>query len=167
MKRRLEADQLEYILDLRRNGNLTHYTIEGDLENAGSASVERIAPGLYSILDGYRSFTVRLRLLDGEIEAWVGGRRFSYRVSDPRDRSSSGAGLAASGPQQIRAFMPGKVIKVLVRAGDVVDGGAGLIIVEAMKMQNEMKMPRSGRIAKIHVSEGATVGSGESLIEIE
>jgi biotin carboxyl carrier protein len=101
------------------------------------------------------------------MEARVNGHRFSYRVSDPRDRLSSGAGPVASGLQQIRAFMPGKVIKILVHPGDIVDTGVGLIIVEAMKMQNEMKMPRDGRIVKVHVTEGATVGPGESLIEIE
>ena len=75
--------------------------------------------------------------------------------------------LTGTGPQEIRAFRPGKVIKVLVAAGDEVRAGASLIVVEAMKMQSEMKAPKDGRITKIHAVEGATVGAGEPLIGIE
>ena len=63
--------------------------------------------------------------------------------------------------------MPGKVVRVLVAAGDAVEAGQGLLVVEAMKMQNEMKSPRDGIIAKILVAEGATVAAGETLVVIQ
>jgi biotin carboxyl carrier protein len=63
--------------------------------------------------------------------------------------------------------MPGKVIKLLVESGSTVRAGQGLIVVEAMKMQNEMKSPKDGRVSKIHVEEGATVGAGQALIVVE
>ena len=88
-------------------------------------------------------------------------------ISDPRDAVSSDKAASARGPKEIRAFMPGKVIKLLVNVGDVVESGDGLIIVEAMKMQNEMKSPKHGRIRVIHVAEGDTVSAGTPLLTIE
>lgn len=63
--------------------------------------------------------------------------------------------------------MPGKVVKLLVGVGDEVSAGDGVIIVEAMKMQNEMKAPKAGRIARVHVAEGNTVAAGEALLVVE
>jgi biotin carboxyl carrier protein len=63
--------------------------------------------------------------------------------------------------------MPGKVVRVLVAAGDTVEAGQGLLVVEAMKMQNEMKASRAGRILSVTVKEGATVAAGEVLATIE
>jgi biotin carboxyl carrier protein len=67
----------------------------------------------------------------------------------------------------VRAQMPGKVIKVLVVSGATVEAGQGLVVVEAMKMQNEMKAPKSGRVARMHAREGATVTAGEPLAVVE
>jgi biotin carboxyl carrier protein len=63
--------------------------------------------------------------------------------------------------------MPGKVIRVLVAAGDAVEEGQGLVVVEAMKMQNEMKSPKSGRVAEVRARPDATVGAGEVLVVVE
>jgi biotin carboxyl carrier protein len=68
---------------------------------------------------------------------------------------------------ELRALMPGKVIKLLVQAGAAVEPGQGLIVVEAMKMQNEMKSPKKGIVSRIHAVEGATVVAGEALIVVE
>jgi biotin carboxyl carrier protein len=63
--------------------------------------------------------------------------------------------------------MPGKVVRVLVAQGDLVEAGQGIAVVEAMKMQNELKAPRGGRIASLSTHEGATVAAGEVLAVIE
>jgi biotin carboxyl carrier protein len=63
--------------------------------------------------------------------------------------------------------MPGKVIRVLVNKGDAVEAGQGLVVVEAMKMQNEMKAARPGRVAEVRVQGGDTVGAGETLVVLE
>jgi biotin carboxyl carrier protein len=100
-------------------------------------------------------------------EVWVNGRRLSMEVYDPRDlRAGKGAG-SNHGRQEIAASMPGKVIRVLVAAGDTVEEGQGLVVVEAMKMQNEMKSPKSGRVAEVRVRADATVGAGEVLVVVE
>jgi biotin carboxyl carrier protein len=63
--------------------------------------------------------------------------------------------------------MPGKVVRLLVSEGDAVDAGQGLVVVEAMKMQNEMKASRAGRVVEVRVRDGATVGAGDTLVVLE
>jgi len=100
-------------------------------------------------------------------EVWVNGRLLSMEVFDPRDLRSGGRGSGSRGRQEIAASMPGKVIRVLITAGDPVEEGQGLVVVEAMKMQNEMKSPKSGRVAEVRARANATVAAGEVLVVIE
>jgi biotin carboxyl carrier protein len=100
-------------------------------------------------------------------EIWVNGRRFSMEVFDPRDLRPGQGAATNHGRQEIAASMPGKVIRVLVAAGDTVEEGQGLVVVEAMKMQNEMKSPKAGRVAEIRARPDATVGAGEILVVVE
>jgi|SRR5579872_3965654 len=100
-------------------------------------------------------------------EIWVNGRLFSMEVFDPRDLRPGQGASANQGRQEIAASMPGKVIRVLVAAGDAVEEGQGLVVVEAMKMQNEMKSPKAGRVVEIRARPDATVGAGEILVVVE
>jgi biotin carboxyl carrier protein len=72
-----------------------------------------------------------------------------------------------SGPQKLNAPMPGKVVRILVAVGDEVKAGQGIIVMEAMNMQNEMKSPKDGKVQKILTSEGSTVNPGDTLAVIE
>lgn len=138
--------------------------LQFDLDHElAKTSVIEVEPGLYTILRNGRS--LQARVIKGQVE--IGGRTFSVDVRDPRERTRKGAGAGASGRQNIVAPMPGKVIRVLVAAGDVVEAGQGLIVVEAMKMQNEMKSPKAGTVVQINTAEGATVAVGETLLSIE
>ena len=97
----------------------------------------------------------------------IDGFRFEIAVRDPR-RLARGAG-ARGARRRVRpslAPMPGKVVRVLVSPGDEVEAGPGLVVVEAMKMQNEMKAPRAGRVITVPAKEGATVTAGETLATI-
>jgi len=100
-------------------------------------------------------------------EVWVNGRLLSIEVFDPRDLRRGQSAAANHGRQEIAASMPGKVIRVLVGPGDDVEEGQGLVVVEAMKMQNEMKSPKSGRVVEIRARPDATVGAGEVLVVVE
>ena len=169
MKLRVEVDGEALELQLQRQGNGSdyHYVLQGREEGAEPASVIEISPSVFSILLGTRSFTVYLSK-DGErMEALVGNARRWIAVADTRDRRMGAKANAASGPMEIRSQMPGKIIKVLVTPGSAVTAGQGLLVVEAMKMQNEMKSPKDGVVARIQVSEGATVSAGETLIVVE
>ena len=100
-------------------------------------------------------------------EIWVNGRRIRMEVFDPRDLRPGQGATANQGRQEIAASMPGKVIRVLVAPGDAVEEGQGLVVVEAMKMQNEMKSPKAGRVTEIRARPDATVGAGEILVVVE
>ena len=111
------------------------------------------------------------------MRAWSEPRaRWSWSSTDTALRSTfairaAGPAKAAAAPAKVwkpwLPPMPGKVVRVLVAAGDMVEAGQGILVVEAMKMQNEMKASRAGRVAAMHTREGATVAAGEALATIE
>ena len=98
----------------------------------------------------------------------VGNHQFEIVITDPkRLRGSRGAGEQTDGAAEIKTAMPGKVVRILVELGAEIKQGEGVIVVEAMKMQNEMKAPKDGIIKEIRVAEGATVNAGDILVVIE
>jgi biotin carboxyl carrier protein len=128
--------------------------------------VTEVEPGVYSVLLGGKSFEVRAIATGEGLRLELEGRRFNTVVRDPRDRSRKSAAALGTGRQNIAAPMPGKVIRVLVREGDRVEIGQGLVVVEAMKMQNELKALRPGQVVAVHVRDGETVGAGDTLVVI-
>jgi biotin carboxyl carrier protein len=98
---------------------------------------------------------------------WVGSARFACEVRDPRALLSRARAADDHGPRKLTAPMPGKVVRVLVREGDMVEAGAGVLVVEAMKMQNEIKSPKKGTIQKMLVAEGVAVNAGDVLAIVE
>jgi biotin carboxyl carrier protein len=135
------------------------------------------SPGVLSVLVGHgtpgdgaggRSYRcVRTVFADEETIA-VSGRRHRVAVSDPRSlrarRRGPGAG---NGTVQIKASMPGRVARVLVAPGEAVAAQQGIVVVEAMKMQNELKAARDGRIVEVRVAAGDKVASGQVLAVLE
>jgi biotin carboxyl carrier protein len=142
---------------------------------ATTASIEQVMPGVYSVLLNGRSFQIHLAKQStkdhakdlASFEVWVGLRRHIITVADPRDRVSNADKAGANGPVEIRAQMPGKIIQLLAEAGSAVTSGQGLMVVEAMKMQNEVKAPKDGTLTRIHVTQGATVSAGDLLLVVE
>ena len=167
MKFTVEVDEREYVLDLQPNGTAAAYRLQGVSESSGTASIIEVESGVFSVLLGLRSFTVHVAPNGSGLEVWVGTARRRISLADARDRSGKPKKSSAAGPLEVRAQMPGRVIKVLVSPGESVQTGQGLIVVEAMKMQNEMKSPKEGVIGKIHIREGATVAAGETLMVVE
>ena len=127
-------------------------------------SIEPAGEARFSVLTGARSYEVTL-LSGGEIS--VNGRVLRVEVFDPRGLRSRERVGQSRGRQEIVASMPGRVIRVLVEANQEVEAGQGLIVVEAMKMQNEMKSPSAGRVVEVKTAPGAAVSAGEVLIVIE
>jgi biotin carboxyl carrier protein len=105
-------------------------------------------------------------------EVLVGGFRFvveteAERIASLRERASQGrAQNARSGPLQVKAIIPGKVVAVSVNPGDTVTAGQQLLVVEAMKMQNELRAPRDGTIERVGVSVGVNIEIGDMLVVI-
>lgn len=127
-------------------------------------SLEPSGPGIFSILIDGRSYQATI-LAPGTIQ--VENQIFNVEIFDPRELRARSNAAASQGRQNIAAPMPGKVVRLLVSAGDAVEPGQGLIVVEAMKMQNEMKSPKAGTVVEVKAKDGATVAAGEILIVIE
>jgi biotin carboxyl carrier protein len=131
-----------------------------------AAQVEVAEPCVYSVLLDGRSYEARVEETPSGLVVVIDGYRFEIEVRDPRRFGRRGAGAGSEGVATVVAPMPGKVVRVLVAAGDSVVPGQGLLVVEAMKMQNEMKAARAGSVLSIHAREGDTVAAGEVLATI-
>ncbi|MBL8176562.1 MAG: biotin/lipoyl-binding protein [Bryobacterales bacterium] len=129
--------------------------------------VSEIEPGLYSILDGTRSIEVRVGRNHAGFVVDLDGRIVSVELDDPREWRQGGRHHGRQGRAEISAPMPGKVVRVLVASGDAVIEGQGLVVVEAMKMQNEMKAPKDGKVVAVAAKEGASVAAGQVLVTLE
>jgi biotin carboxyl carrier protein len=103
-----------------------------------------------------------------EIEVSLRGVNYAVKLTDPkRLRSAQGGAELDKGTARIVAPMPGKVVRILIEAGTEVEAGAGILVVEAMKMQNEMKAPKAGHVVSIDAEVGSTVNAGDVLAVIE
>ncbi len=127
-------------------------------------SIAATGVGQWSVLANGRSFAAQL-LSSGEVS--VNGRVIRVEIFDPRSMRGRRNATGSEGRQTIVAPMPGRVIRVLIEAGQEVEEGQGLIVVEAMKMQNEMKSPKAGRVVEVKTAAGATVAAGDILAVIE
>jgi biotin carboxyl carrier protein len=136
------------------------FTVDGRLVEADAILISR---GAYSILIGGRSLEVTAEETSNGLLLRANGREFQVKIIDPRSwRRGRGAGIELEGRQQLVAPMPGKIVRVLVAAGQQVSAGQGLLVIEAMKMQNEIRSPKSGTVEKL-AREGQTVNAGEVL----
>jgi biotin carboxyl carrier protein len=137
------------------------------------ADREEIAPGVYSILIDGRSYEAQVSKRAGDSEGdsspylvTVGLRHYLVEIRDPRRWRRDGAGIREQGPQEIVAPMPGKIVKLLVSENQEVVRGQGLLVIEAMKMQNEIRAPRAGRVERIYAQEETGVEAGFRLLRL-
>ncbi len=129
--------------------------------------ITEVEPGVYSVLLDGRSYEARIESSNGRMVVFIEGHRFEVELADPRRWSSKTARHGGDGQINVVAPMPGKIVRLLVAAGDAVAADQGLLVVEAMKMQNEMKSPKAGHVVSLPAREGATVVAGEVLAVIE
>lgn len=124
--------------------------------------------GILSLLVQGRSHEVRRDANSQGTEIVIGNRRFLAEVTDPRSlRGRQAKAGGGEGPRKVKAPMPGKVVRILAEEGAAVEAGQGVIVIEAMKMQNELKSPKAGKVAKLLVTEGAAVNAGDVLAIVE
>lgn len=125
------------------------------------ADAAQISSGVYSILLGGQSFEVIVEKSGEGLLLRTAGREFHLEIADPRAWRRGRAGnIELEGRQEVRAPMPGKIVRVLSAPGEKVEAGQGLLVIEAMKMQNEIRSPKSGTIDRL-AQEGQTVRAGE------
>jgi biotin carboxyl carrier protein len=140
-------------------------TLDGSTQAVDATLLE---PGILSLLIDGKSYRVLLDARHDGRAVLLNGQRYGYAIEDPRSlRARSRHAAGGDGPQPIRAPMPGRVVRVLAKVGDVVEARQGVVVIEAMKMQNELKAPKAGRVARINVEAGGTVQAGDVLAVIE
>jgi biotin carboxyl carrier protein len=166
MKFEVLINSTRRIVDLERDANRWRISLDGE---AIDADAVEIAPNIFSILLNGKSHEVRVTpSTSGALTLQTAHQEFTAEVIDPRAwRGRRHGALEAEGRQQILAPMPGKIIRVLVRTGETVETGQGLLVVEAMKMQNEIRSPKSGTVERLLVKEGQPVNAGEILAWID
>jgi biotin carboxyl carrier protein len=160
MKFEIELEGKTRRVELAHAEGRARWTIDGRTLEADAVEV---SPGIYSILIGGKSFEVRVQDLGvSGLRVTAGLHEYSAAVLDRRQwKGHRAAGAEAEGRQQVTAPMPGKIVRVLAKTGDAVEVGQGLLVVEAMKMQNEIRSPKAGTLERITVTEGQTVNAGE------
>jgi biotin carboxyl carrier protein len=156
----------EIAVEINDEGGRLSGTIDGKTYPLDCSVIE--AGSKYSILIGRESLNVTVNPGTSRLDLIIGGHIYRTRVLDERERGAlelekdrkGGGGV-------VRSVMPGIVLKVFVAEGDQVEVGTPLLILEAMKMENEIRAEGEGTVAKIHVEEGMAVNSNVSLLTIQ
>jgi biotin carboxyl carrier protein len=165
---------LRYAVDV--NGERVHVTIDGaaitvddETVSAGLADVEPTPVVVLTIGSSAHRVRVRRHGSRGRYSLWIAGHRYEVEALDERARAIRDLQLARDvhvGPKPVIAPMPGLVVRVLVSERDAVQAGQGLVVVEAMKMENELRAITAGVIDKVHVAAGTAVEKGTLLITL-
>ncbi|MCE2390114.1 MAG: hypothetical protein J4G09_01365 [Proteobacteria bacterium] len=144
------------------------YEVAVDDRDPVRVDVAKTPRTVYSLLIGPRQFEGSVdERDDGRFDVHVGTSAYDVQVVDERRKLLAGSARGAGGTQELRAQMPGKIVKVLVAEGDSVERNQSLVIIEAMKMENELRSEVEGVVAQVAVSEGVTVETDELLVVVE
>lgn len=162
---RIEGKEFEIDLSPGRQGLVG--LLDGKKYEVDHSEIERDMK--YSVIIDGNSYNVSMNLTPSGEDLIVGGRLYHAEVLDERERAAQAleAARGAKGPQIIESVMPGIVKSVFVHEGDQVSSGTPLLILEAMKMENELCAEKGGHVKKVHISEGQTVNSNDPLVTIE
>ncbi len=166
MKIELEIDGQIIEAEFNFAGGAAQLTFGGATREAQVSEPE---PGIFTVIINDRVYRCALeKLPGGAVEVIVNGKRIPVATRDKKHlRGQAGAAEGAGGQVTLSSPMPGKIVRVLLNAGDEVAAHQGVLIVEAMKMQNEVQSPKAGKVTEIKVAEGQTVNAGETLAVIE
>jgi biotin carboxyl carrier protein len=152
-------------LDLERGAGRWRCLVDGREVQVDAVLAQ---PDVLSVLIEGRAYQIRRERLASDSRIWVGDRSYAAEVSDPRSlRNRKARADPGKGPRPLVAPMPGKVVRFLVGENSPVEAGQGVVVVEAMKMQNEIKSPKKGTVLKLAVAEGAAVNAGDVLAIVE
>ena len=145
-------------------------TVDGLSAVAHVSDVEGTPVRMVTIGDEVHRVVARRGATRGRYTLWLDGFRYDVEALDERTRAIrelSGAGQAASGPAPLLAPMPGMIVRVAVQVGDTVEPGQGLVVMEAMKMENELRASSAGTVKAVLAQPGTAVEKGAVLLELE
>ena len=141
-----------------------HFVITMDGESR-TVDAHKLEGDFYSILMGHRSYEVSVARTKQGYLVRHGGHELPVVLADASRRGREAA-FATDGPEEVVSQMPGRVVRILVEAGQTVEEGQGVVVVEAMKMENEIACSREGTVKEIRVEPGTTVEGGAVLMVI-
>jgi biotin carboxyl carrier protein len=157
-------DGTKYRLELRRADDRWECRLDGRLVEIDAILTRR---DVLSILVEGKAYEIKRERTATDMHLWVGSVRYAADLRDPRSLRGRAAADDGQGPRKLVAPMPGKVIRVLAGEGTEVQVGQGVVVVEAMKMQNEIKSPKKGVIRKVVATAGTNVNAGDVLAVVE
>ena len=163
MKMQAQVDRDFHEIEIEREDGLYAVTVDGVRH---VVDAQKLESDFYSLILEGKSYEVSVAPDGDTYLVRHGGFETSVQVADPARTARQRLGMA-EGPQRVASVMPGKVVRVLVKVGDAVTEGQGLVVVEAMKMENEIEAPKDGTIAAVEVEPGQAVESGEVLVVVE
>ncbi len=137
----------------------------GDKER--TVGVEVLENGIYSLIIDGCSYEVSVREERKGVLVEIGAHAIPVQLQDPSQAVGEGVGEIAKGEAVIASPMPGRIVGIKVAEGETVQEGRGVILVEAMKMENELHAPKTGKVMKIAVKVGDAVEAGQELVVIE
>lgn len=162
MKLQAAIGDEKHEVEIKRDGDKVRARVDDREYNLEASEVE---PNVFLLKHDNRIYQIYVAP-NGFVN--VGAHQLEITLTDPkRLRGASAAGAGADGASEIKTAMPGKLVRVLVEAGTEIKQGEPVLVVEAMKMQNEMKSPKDGIVKEIRFAEGATVNAGDVLAIIE
>ena len=168
MKLKAKLHNSEHNLELKLSEGQANAQVD---ERSYELTVHQTEPGVLLLQRENRVYECRVEShaqASGVFDVTLRGRTYTISIADPkRLRSGENSHRHDHGSAEIVAPMPGKVVRVLVEIGAEVEANAGILVVEAMKMQNEMKTPRAGVVVSIHAKTGDTVNAGDVLAVLE
>lgn len=160
----LEIDGQEFSVERRSSGDAQFFSVDG---RRIAADICRLDAETYSVLLGSHSYDIRILESDGDFEIEFNGTTHRGRVLSG-SRPASGVQIEEDiGFVEVRAPMPGKIVRVLVTEGAKAEAQQPLLVIEAMKMQNELRAPRKGKVISVSVSEGQAVAANALLLTLE
>lgn len=152
-------------VDLAQKDGRWHCSLDG---TEFPIDVVLVRPNQFSLIIAGISYDVKRETTAQETHVWVGSTKYKADARDPRSLQSRRKPPGeAEGARKILAPMPGKIVRILVAEHDAVEAGQGVAVVEAMKMQNELKSPKQGTVQRIFVTSGASVSAGDVLLIVE
>ena len=166
MKLQAETSDQKHEIEIRRDGDKVFARID---DREYEVDVSEPEPGVFLIRHDNEIYEAAVTVSnDGGRIVSLRGKDHEIVLHDPkRLRGLAGGDAHADGVAEIKTAMPGKVVRILTAPGTAVEKGDGVIVVEAMKMQNELKSPKTGAVKEIRVEEGTTVSAGDVLATIE
>jgi len=160
----ITIDERNYRVELNRVDGRWDCRLDGK-----PVEIDAVLPrrDVLSILIQGKAYEIKRERSATDLHLWVGSARYGVQLRDPRSLRSRAGTDDGKGPRKLVAPMPGKIVRVLAPENSEVEAGQGVLVVEAMKMQNEIKSPKKGVVRKMVATEGANVNAGDVLAVVE